>query len=102
MQTLPAAPLVVPAWMICTMAGWRGRAGVWPAVLICGGTFAGCAETRPAANQTHQAWPGAMESVNRDNRHPEQIAFFRTNAGGGFLDTQGRVRSRGKTSPGGL
>jgi len=37
---LPLFSLVVPAWMVCTMAGWRGLAGVWPPVLVCGGTFA--------------------------------------------------------------
>jgi lactate permease len=37
---LPFFSLIVPAWMVCAMAGWRGLAGVWPAVLVCGGTFA--------------------------------------------------------------
>ena len=37
---LPLFSLIVPAWMVCMMAGWRGLAGVWPAVLVCGGTFA--------------------------------------------------------------
>ncbi len=37
---LPFFSLIVPAWMVCMMAGWRGLAGVWPAVLVCGGTFA--------------------------------------------------------------
>jgi lactate permease len=37
---LPFFSLVVPAWMVCVMAGWRGLVGVWPAVLVCGGTFA--------------------------------------------------------------
>jgi lactate permease len=37
---LPFFSLMVPAWMVCAMAGWRGLAGVWPAVLVCGGTFA--------------------------------------------------------------
>jgi lactate permease len=31
--------LVVPAWMVCTMSGWRGLRGVWPAVLVSGGSF---------------------------------------------------------------
>ncbi len=38
---LPFFSLIVPAWMVCTMAGWRGLTGIWPAVLVCGGTFAG-------------------------------------------------------------
>ena len=37
---LPIFSLLVPAWMVCSMAGWRGLVGVWPAVLVCGGTFA--------------------------------------------------------------
>ena len=37
---LPFFSLIVPAWMVCVMAGWRGLVGVWPAVLVCGGTFA--------------------------------------------------------------
>lgn len=37
---LPLFSLVVPAWMVWMMAGWRGLVGVWPAVLVCGGTFA--------------------------------------------------------------
>jgi len=37
---LPFFSLIVPAWMVCMMVGWRGLAGVWPAVLVCGGTFA--------------------------------------------------------------
>jgi lactate permease len=26
--------------MVCTMSGWKGLRGVWPAVVVCGGTFA--------------------------------------------------------------
>src|SRR5881394_805476 len=32
--------LIVPAWLVWTMAGWRGVKGVWPAILISGGSFA--------------------------------------------------------------
>src|SRR3990172_2120734 len=39
-RQLPLFSLIVPAWMVCTMAGRRGLGGVWPAVLVCGGTFA--------------------------------------------------------------
>jgi len=39
-RQLPLFSLIVPAWMVCTMAGWRGLRSVWPAVLVCGGTFA--------------------------------------------------------------
>lgn len=39
-RQLPFVSLIVPAWLVVTMSGWRGLAGVWPAVLVCGGTFA--------------------------------------------------------------
>jgi lactate permease len=39
-RQLPIFSLIVPAWMVWTMAGWRGLKGVWPAVLVSGGSFA--------------------------------------------------------------
>ncbi|MFM8434093.1 MAG: L-lactate permease [Planctomycetia bacterium] len=39
-RQLPFFSLLVPAWMVWAMAGWRGLAGVWPAVLVCGASFA--------------------------------------------------------------
>jgi lactate permease len=39
-RQLPFVSLIVPVWMIVTMSGWRGFAGVWPAVLAAGGAFA--------------------------------------------------------------
>ena len=39
-RQLPFFSLIVPAWMVWTMSGWRGLRGVWPAVLACGGSFA--------------------------------------------------------------
>ena len=39
-RQLPFVSLIVPAWLVVTMSGWRGFAGVWPAVLVCGGVFA--------------------------------------------------------------
>jgi lactate permease len=39
-RQLPFFSLIVPAWMVATMAGWRGLLGVWPAVIVCGGSFA--------------------------------------------------------------
>ncbi|MBX9788364.1 MAG: lactate permease LctP family transporter [Pirellulales bacterium] len=39
-RQLPFFSLIVPAWMVVTMSGWRGLAGVWPAVLVSGGSFA--------------------------------------------------------------
>ena len=39
-RQLPFVSLIVPAWLVVTMSGWRGLRSVWPAVLVCGGTFA--------------------------------------------------------------
>jgi lactate permease len=39
-RQLPFFSLLVPAWLVWTMAGWRGVVGVWPALLVCGGSFA--------------------------------------------------------------
>ena len=39
-RQLPFFSLIVPAWMVATMAGWRGLLAVWPAVVVCGGSFA--------------------------------------------------------------
>jgi lactate permease len=39
-RQLPFFSLIVPAWMVATMAGWSGLLAVWPAVLVCGGSFA--------------------------------------------------------------
>jgi lactate permease len=39
-RQLPFVSLIVPAWLVVTMSGWRGLRGVWPAVLVCGGSFA--------------------------------------------------------------
>jgi lactate permease len=39
-RQLPFFSLLIPAWLVWTMAGWRGVAGVWPALVVCGGSFA--------------------------------------------------------------
>ncbi len=39
-RQLPIFSLVIPAWLVWVMAGWRGVVGVWPALLVCGGSFA--------------------------------------------------------------
>jgi lactate permease len=39
-RQLPFFSLVVPAWMVVAMSGWRGLVGVWPVVLVCGVSFA--------------------------------------------------------------
>ena len=39
-RQLPLFSLIVPAWMVWAMAGLARLVGVWPAVLVCGGSFA--------------------------------------------------------------
>jgi lactate permease len=39
-RQLPFVSLLVPAWLVATMSGMAGLRSVWPAVLVCGGTFA--------------------------------------------------------------
>jgi lactate permease len=39
-RQLPFFSLIIPAWMVVAMAGWRGLRGVWPAVLVSGASFA--------------------------------------------------------------
>jgi lactate permease len=39
-RQLPLFSLIIPAWMIATMSGWKGLRGVWPAVIVSGGSFA--------------------------------------------------------------
>jgi lactate permease len=39
-RQLPFFSLLVPVWLVWVMSGWRGVRGVWPALLVCGGSFA--------------------------------------------------------------
>jgi lactate permease len=39
-RQLPLFSLMVPAWLVATMGGWRAVVGCWPAILVCGGSFA--------------------------------------------------------------
>ena len=39
-RQLPVFSVIVPFWLVCAFAGWRGLAGVWPAVLVAGVSFA--------------------------------------------------------------
>ena len=32
--------VLIPFWMVWALAGWKGVRGVWPALLVAGGTFA--------------------------------------------------------------
>ena len=31
---------MIPAWLVAVMSGWKGVKGCWPAILVCGGSFA--------------------------------------------------------------
>src|SRR5689334_20132007 len=39
-RQLPFFSVIVPAWLICAFAGWRGMMQIWPAILVCGLSFA--------------------------------------------------------------
>jgi lactate permease len=39
-RQLPFFSLIVPFWLICVFAGFRGMMQVWPAILVCGVSFA--------------------------------------------------------------
>jgi lactate permease len=39
-RQLPFFAVIVPFWLICAFAGWRGMLQVWPAVLVAGVSFA--------------------------------------------------------------
>jgi lactate permease len=39
-RQLPLFSMLIPAWMVVTISGWRGLREVWPAVLVAGGSFA--------------------------------------------------------------
>jgi lactate permease len=39
-RQLPFFSLIIPAWLVWALAGWRGMVGVWPALVVCGGSFA--------------------------------------------------------------
>ena len=39
-RQLPFFSLLVPFWLVCAFAGWRGMVQVWPAILVCAVSFA--------------------------------------------------------------
>ena len=39
-RQLPFFSLLVPFWLIWAFAGWRGMMQIWPAILVCGVSFA--------------------------------------------------------------
>ena len=40
-RQLPFFSLIVPFWLIWAFAGFRGMIKIWPAILVCGVSFAG-------------------------------------------------------------
>src|SRR5262245_2868446 len=39
-RQLPFFSVIVPFWLICAFAGWRGMTQVWPAIAVAGSSFA--------------------------------------------------------------
>src|SRR5215472_5038489 len=39
-RQLPFFSLIVPFWLVWAFAGWRGMTQIWPAILVCGVSFA--------------------------------------------------------------
>ena len=39
-RQLPFFSVIVPFWLVWAFAGWRGMMQVWPAILVCGVSFA--------------------------------------------------------------
>jgi lactate permease len=39
-RQLPVFSLMIPFWIVVAYGGWRALAGVWPAALVAGGSFA--------------------------------------------------------------
>jgi len=39
-RQLPLFSLIIPAWLVAVMSGWKSVKGCWPAILVCGGSFA--------------------------------------------------------------
>ena len=39
-RQLPFFSVLVPFWLIWAFAGWRGMIAIWPAILVCGASFA--------------------------------------------------------------
>jgi lactate permease len=39
-RQLPLFSLIIPFWLVAVMSGIKGVKGAWPAILVCGGSFA--------------------------------------------------------------
>lgn len=101
-RQLPIFSLIVPAWLVWVMAGWRGVVGVWPALLVCGGSFAivqflvanylgpelvdvagglislVCLTLFLRIWQPRATWHFPEESANRERERPEQAPYTRS------------------------
>jgi lactate permease len=53
-RQLPFVSLIVPAWLVVTMSGWRGLRGVWPAVLVWAARLRSCSS--PGATSSAPNW----------------------------------------------
>ena len=38
-RQLPLFAVLIPAWMVGIMSGWKGIKACWPAILVCGGSY---------------------------------------------------------------
>jgi lactate permease len=52
-RQLPFFSLLVPFWLVAAMSGWRGMLAVWPACLVCGGSFGA---VQYAVSNFHGPW----------------------------------------------
>jgi lactate permease len=52
-RQLPPFAVLVPFWLVWAFAGFQGMRGVWPAVLVAGGTFA---VVQAAVSNLHGPW----------------------------------------------
>jgi lactate permease len=39
-RQLPFFALLIPVWLVALMSGWKGVRECWPAILVCGGSYA--------------------------------------------------------------
>ncbi len=39
-RQLTVFSLIIPVWLVAMMSGWKGVKGAWPALVVCGGSYA--------------------------------------------------------------
>jgi lactate permease len=39
-RQLTVFSLIIPVWLVAVMSGWKGVRGAWPALVVCGGSYA--------------------------------------------------------------